>query len=349
MRLPWPFTLLKRAPAAEAAAAPSSRAGSESRAGDEWRQLPPITEAIGPPPLIAPTAPFAADLGAGKPPPPALAPLSHARGLDAPSGIILGVARPVQRVADSGTRPLLQRRPARNRASLAADAPPMEPPPSELVAQQPGTVADAPLASVPLARPRRLVVAMTEAQRPPAKLARLSERDSAALPVHAGVVGQATADTGSASAVALPMPSPATRSPILSLPPAQSTGEPDRTIPLLGPISRKPQAGPRAEAVSSPIISGRPTLGRSRRLGLGSPLAALPATARPVAAGEGPTPLPLSDPTTVQRKAQEGHTAPGPVHDKAASPLAAVPAVASTAVPAVASTAIVARPIPATF
>src|SRR3989304_2348195 len=131
MRLPWPFTLLKRAPAAEAAAAPSPRAGPEPRAGDEWLQLPPITEAIGPPPLIAPTAPFAADLGAGKPPPPALAPLSHARGLDAPSGIILGVARPVQRVADSGTRPLLQRRPARHRASLAPErrGPGRRPPP----------------------------------------------------------------------------------------------------------------------------------------------------------------------------------------------------------------------------
>ena len=70
------------------------RAGTARPESGAWRFLPALTETVGPPPLVAPTAPFAANLGAGTPPPPALRQLAHDRGLDAPKGLVAGMARP---------------------------------------------------------------------------------------------------------------------------------------------------------------------------------------------------------------------------------------------------------------
>ncbi len=75
------------------------RAPNDASGSREWADLPAIKPALGKPPLVAPNRPFAASLAAENPPPPILAPLSHGRGLEAPAGIALGVAKPVAMAA----------------------------------------------------------------------------------------------------------------------------------------------------------------------------------------------------------------------------------------------------------
>ena len=103
MRLPWPFRRAQRSAQSAPASDDEPRAGTARPESGAWRFLPALTETVGPPPLVAPTAPFAADLGAGTPPPPALRQLAHDRGLDAPKGLVAGMARPVA-TAGSGNR-----------------------------------------------------------------------------------------------------------------------------------------------------------------------------------------------------------------------------------------------------
>ena len=90
MRVPWPFARSR-----DSASPPAAAPDSEQRpAGGAWRGLPPLDETIGPPPLVAPVRPFAQAMAAGNPPPPIIAPLSHGRSLEAPRGIVVGIARP---------------------------------------------------------------------------------------------------------------------------------------------------------------------------------------------------------------------------------------------------------------
>src|SRR5213083_2064618 len=74
---------------------PVQRESAEPAPTGAWAELTPIQRAVSDMPLVAPTPPFRAELGAGNPPPPILAPLAHGRGLEAPSGLVLGIARAV--------------------------------------------------------------------------------------------------------------------------------------------------------------------------------------------------------------------------------------------------------------
>lgn len=315
MRLPWPFQRFQRAPAPGAAApAPAAApAGSESRARDEWRQLPPITETVGPAPLIAPTAPFAADLSAGHPMPPVLAPLSHARGLDAPSGIVLGITRPVQRAPGSAAPHPLQRRAAGKRQGpIAVEASSMEPAQAEPASPAPVDSADTAVSSpaAPMISPRRLAVAKGQPRSAPIQRARLTAADPAtvALSRVAGVVGQpkpAGQSTMTSLAALSALPSATAPQPIAR--------DAQTSLPLSGPVSRKPAGGLQAPPVTPTTGPGRLTLGQSRRLGLGAPIASAPATALPAIAAERAAPLPLSAPTSAQRKPQTDPTAAAPM------------------------------------
>ncbi|HXM58568.1 MAG TPA: hypothetical protein VOB72_24420, partial [Candidatus Dormibacteraeota bacterium] len=95
----WPFGWFARTPSPDTPS-PSEgegRGGGVARAsGREWSGLPPIQRAAGD---LAPTAAareFAAGLPGAVGVPLALQPLGHARALDAPAGLVGGVALPVQ-------------------------------------------------------------------------------------------------------------------------------------------------------------------------------------------------------------------------------------------------------------
>ena len=273
MRLPWPFRFLQRVPAdaGRSRSAPVAVAQRERRDLGEWRKVPPIKEVVGPPPLVAPTAPFAADLGAGHTPPPVLAPLGHGKGLDAPSGIVAGLARPVQRAAGGSPRPLAPRR--------SASSTPFQTLPTEPV-QGEGEPAPLPVAagpSEPGPNPRRASVVLSPVQRAPLELARVSARqvesiESIRLP---GVVGQ-PALAG--------RPGPPPIETYASPPPIPSILVPSQpaSAALPGRVLRKPDVAANLSPVAAEPAAPRLTLGQTRRLGLGAPIKGAPATAKPI-------------------------------------------------------------------
>src|SRR5207244_12615151 len=98
--------------------------GAHGGRGGAWRQVPPLAETIGPPPLVAPNRPFAAGLAGDNPPPPILAPLAHGRGLDAPPGLIAATARPPGSLAAPATARPAQRSPLRRQEAVSVAEPP---------------------------------------------------------------------------------------------------------------------------------------------------------------------------------------------------------------------------------
>ena len=141
MRLPWPFRFLQRVPAdarARALRARGRRRSANAATGASGARFRRSKRSWDRHRWSRRTAPFAADLGAGHAPPPMLAPLGHGKGLDAPSGIVAGLARPVQRAAGGSPRPLAPRRGASN---TTVQASPTEPVPGE------GEPAPAPIAA----------------------------------------------------------------------------------------------------------------------------------------------------------------------------------------------------------
>src|SRR3954454_6165446 len=66
----------------------------------EWRNVPPLTETLAGPPLIAPNSRFSAGLAVNNAPPPSLGHMGHQRSLDATPGLALGLAKPVSRSVD---------------------------------------------------------------------------------------------------------------------------------------------------------------------------------------------------------------------------------------------------------
>ena len=77
--------------------APAAGSSIDPLARPAWRDARPIQRVVGSAPLVAPSAPFAAQLATARPAPLALAPLGHDRGLEAPAGLVAGIAAPVQR------------------------------------------------------------------------------------------------------------------------------------------------------------------------------------------------------------------------------------------------------------
>jgi len=250
MRLPWPFRPAQRSPAGSEAA-PSGNGASPPR-GEKgaWRRLPPLGETIGPPPLVAPARPFAEALAASNPPPAALQPLSHGHSLEAPRGIVVGVARPTAAPSGPGLPKAVQRSPMGRRSTKAAGpdettevspAPEPGPPPVPVGSSTP---TPAPAVSEPV---RRLSVASDVVRAAPKPLT------VASLPVNAGprpgTIGQARS-AGSAPAHAPEL----ARSP-----------EPAAAVQR-GPVELAPTPA------AAPSDAPRMTLGQARRLGLGAPI-----------------------------------------------------------------------------
>jgi Domain of unknown function (DUF4157) len=225
MRLPWPFRRAKQVPAATAtAAAPAA-----------WRELEPLPSTLGEAPLTAPTPPFAADLAGAQPLPPVLDQLGHARGLKAPAGLAVGVARPVAAPAAASTpaAPALQRR-------RRVSGKPIEASPDD-----PETAPDLP----PVMPLRPPVAATADAHR---SLIGVPPEDIPALAHRRGLVGQAQPNGPSATVpAASEMVTPPRETG------SQHAPETGRTAPpaLLAQL--------RAEGRE------RLTLGQARRLGLG--------------------------------------------------------------------------------
>lgn len=194
---------------------------------------------------------------------------------------------------------------------MALGTPQMEALQPESSPSAPVAVADAP-AGLPAAPPistRRLAVAHAAPRSGPTQLARLTAPDLAALAPSrmAGVIGQPKPAGGSTqtSLAALSAPPFATA-------PSPVVRDAQPSLPLPGPISRKPAAGFQAPPAMPTADPGRLTLGQSRRLGLGPPIGSAPATALSAIAAERAAPLPLSAPTPAQTKPQDEPTAAAP-------------------------------------
>lgn len=258
MRLPWPFGRARSGARASAPPASAEAGASDDPAsvpprgggaGGAWRSLPPLAETIGPPPVVAPAAPFAASLAVDNPPPPILAPLAHARGLEAPSGIVVGVAKPVVAAHGAPMPAAVQRSPLRPRSSAAG--PGLEPAPRTSPAEPlPVELARLPVVSDAPATPARSLVTSSGAGISAPRGLVLPPR-----PAGSASVAAATGIQGSPAAPQAAKPA-ADRLPVAAPKPA--------------PV-RPPGTPPRSEGES-----GRVTLGQARRLGLGAPIAGGP-------------------------------------------------------------------------
>ncbi len=102
----WPFNLLK-ASAGQAHATAEPLPPPRRR---DWESLPPIQRAYAPIELTAPSAEFAQSLAGSTEPAVSLEPLGHQRSPEGPSGLVIGLAGPVQTYADATE---LVRRPRR--------------------------------------------------------------------------------------------------------------------------------------------------------------------------------------------------------------------------------------------
>jgi hypothetical protein len=232
MRLPWPFAR-SRDSASPAAAGPDPE---QRPAGGAWRGLPPIDEMIGPPPLVAPVRPFAQAMAAGNPPPPILAPLSHGRSLEAPRGIVVGIARPTAAAAGPAMPRPVQRSPlgtTRNATGLVE-----------------AEVALEPSAAPVEPEPRRVPTAPTAPTAPQTPMRSFTQTaDPGMARPMPGLVGQPR-PSGSVRAKTPDVPEPAIqRAPLAP--------------PDVPPLTPGPAGVPDAP---------RLTLGQTRRRGLGAPI-----------------------------------------------------------------------------
>jgi hypothetical protein len=87
----WPFT--RKADAAS----PVAPAPAMPQIHFDWKHLPPIQRSVAELPLTIPTEPFAAELATHQDPRATAQPLGHNVSLEAPAGIVLGMARPQTR------------------------------------------------------------------------------------------------------------------------------------------------------------------------------------------------------------------------------------------------------------
>lgn len=266
--------------------------------------MPPIRGSYGPAPLVAPNRPFAAGLSANQPSPSALAPLGHQASLEAPRGLVLGVARPVTGMAATAALPM-----RRQRAPIAPTAP---------TAPTDGVIADAGArtADVPVESRRRRAPAVTAVSVPaPRQLSRLTDRDLAqsVRPI-AGTVRRAHAPG------VRPSRQPET-------PAVVAPATPPGALPGVAAPSHTPST-PLSPMLGLGTTAQRPALGQSRRLGLGAPLGDAPLARRQPAAHRAPVAPPTSPasgapvvraPRSVQRApiGEVSHAAAAPAPERA--------------------------------
>lgn len=252
-------------------AAPIQRAPRDPAASRAWADLPAMPRSLGAPPLVAPNGPFAAQLAAKEPPPPILAPLSNGRSLEAPRGLVVGVARPTQAPAGSALPPAVQRAPLGGSRRFVSEAtlPDLDEAVDGFISPESPTPSSTSGSTSPgradMASPSIRRLAVTEPGPGPSPLTRAPEPRGGAPLV--GKVGQPSAAGRGASLGRSSTVSAAVQRAPSDVPTATST-------------NATPGAG-RSTPPAGATVAGRPdgprlTIGQARRLGLGAPLGSGP-------------------------------------------------------------------------
>lgn len=298
MRLP--FGLGRRSSSGDGASGGSgSSTGSVATAAPAvstpsraWASLPPIQRTAGAMPLVAAPGSFAGELPGTNPLPPIVQPLGHEVSALATPGLVVARTRPVQAAASGSMPAPVQRRAARGSsrsAPVANAAPATEPDVIEHAAH------DAPAAvAAPVAPIRSMPTVSRQSVRVPDRP--LTSAANAARPAAVQRAAAAAAVTAASSSGALPPPS--------------SGGM--RRVPAAAPAGQ-PTVSRQASEAHPEHAAPPPPAATSTRTGLGEPLRAVPASARPMAAPgpvisrsttSGPLPIAASSlRTPVQRSA----------------------------------------------
>ena len=269
----WPFHF-GRSPDAGKARAQESAARRR-----DWESLPPIQRAVADPELTAPTMDFVESLAGSHDPATSIEPLGHHVSIEAPHGLVSGI------VATNSYSPSIEMigRPRRGRQGLTAQRSIDETQP----VLEPGGTAESEDAVEPMA-PVRDLPPVEAAAASPKPLTRLAESDRTAV-LSLASVQRARSQTAEP---AVDRSATQERSPAAERPPEGATRMPSFPVAGQAPVAQ------------------RLTLGQSRRLGLGPPLAAgaLPALQRSAA-----TPPPeLSAALPLARPAASMETTPQP-------------------------------------
>lgn len=300
MRWPfsWPFRLPHRPDDDVGPASPDSAAREPVSAvaapRPAWQDLPPIERTIGAPRPIARARAFGAGLAARQGREPMLRSLGHDVRPGAPSGLVSNLVTPLARrssgaavVPSAGTgefvrprdgRPLARRRAAvgpRRVAAASVGMAPVEPAQSEGAAE----------GRIELPAPRPLAVVGEGAAEPAHAFTEVTwpgtgEARAGAPPGRVAVGG-----SGASSAAAAPLP---------VLPDgivAAASATPEVEAPMAAGGGRTGEARTDLPAT---VVQARPTLGQSRRLGLGAPLPARPAGAIDPSRSGAPLPSPAA-------------------------------------------------------
>ena len=327
MRLP--FGLGRRSSSGDGASSGSSATGSVATAAPApaapsraWASLPPIQRTAGAMPLVAAPGTFAGELPGSHALPPIVQPLGHEVSALATPGLVVARVRPVQAAASGSIPAPVQRRAARSAASPAQFATPAPAPEPEAVEHS------APVAAAPTAAPVAPIRSMPTVSR---QTVRVPDRP---LTSAASAARPAAVQRAAAAAAASSTP------PSGSLPPASSGGM--RRVPAAAPASQptvsRQASTPGFDHAEPPIRGASAT-----RSGIGEPLTAAPASARPVAA-PGPVvsrsttagPMPIAAASLrspVQRSAAGDTSAGARPAQTSGSPAAAAPQAAPARLP----------------
>ncbi len=315
MRLPWPFG--RRTPpdgppsatpedtrdvASQVEAAPDMAAPDMAApATGAWATLPPIQRTTSAPPLVAPAAPFLADVSGHRPLPPIVRPLGHETSRTAPPGLVVAHASPVPSLTSRTPMPT---RPVQRHAANAApsgELPGESAEPAVGAATAASTPSSAaattPIRSLATVSPAtRVTPAARPLTRSPEPVA-VAQRSTGRSGLHAATN---TASTGRPAAGVTanpglpPLPGARSTSPSRGTPAARSVSRwAESPSPSSGlqaglgaPLSTAPGAPthPGVREMPSPVsetvaAAAEPVAAPSLRAGLGAPLSVAPASA----------------------------------------------------------------------
>jgi hypothetical protein len=294
VRLPWPFGRSSSSagpttPAGgeRASAAPSTAQSAAQRVvapTGAWATLPPIQRTVSPPPLVAPSGPFLADVPGHTPLPPIVQPLGHESGPTAPPGLVVAHARPVPSLTSSAPLPTRSvQRHAASPSGSRADQPGFEP-----VVVVAGEVSPAPGGgSAPETAPVRMLPAVPAAATVTPPTRSLTRAASSPTPLGPPLGGRSAGDRPAVQRSATPQGAAAPGPSTLPLP---------HTVSRWAEAGSRPAGGPSAPAADAAASStaaapGPATMSRepasrtvpapaaSRRPGLGAPISVQPASA----------------------------------------------------------------------
>ncbi|MBI2782336.1 MAG: hypothetical protein HYX55_11155 [Chloroflexi bacterium] len=267
MRLP--FGLGRRSSSGDGASSGGSGTGSVATAAPAaaapsraWASLPPIQRTAGAMPLVAAPGSFAGELPGSQPLPPIVQPLGHEVSALATPGLVVARVRPVQAAAAGAVPAPVQRRTARGAARPTPAATPAFAPEAEVAEHAaPAVATPAPAPAAPI---RTMPTVSREAVRVPDRP--LTSAASAARP--------AAVQRAAAAAAA------ATSAPSGALPPPSSGGM--RRVPAAAPASQPTVSRQASSSHADHPAHAIPAA--TTRSGIGEPMTAVPASARPVTA-----------------------------------------------------------------